>query len=126
MFRKTIAIAALAATLATAAFAESAPRSGQFTGASNHVTSGGVTVSHDGTGYIVQLGPQFFLDGAPDPKVGFGRNGTYVEGTLIGKLGSNTGAQSFRVPGHLNVADFTDVLIWCEQFSVPLGVASIR
>ena len=126
MFRKTLTIAALVATFATAAVAASAPKSGQFVGASNHVTSGGVTVSKDASGYIVQLGPQFFLDGAPDPKVGFGRNGTYVEGTLIGALGSNTGAQSFRVPAHLNVADFTDVFIWCERFSVPLGSAAIR
>lgn len=126
MFRKTLAIAALAASLASAAVAANAPKTGQFTGASNHVTTGNVTVSHDGSGYVVNLGPQFFLDGAPDPKVGFGRNGQYVEGTLIGALGSNTGAQSFRVPAGLNVADFTDVFIWCERFSVPLGVAAIR
>lgn len=126
MIRKTLAFTALAATLATAAMAGGHSRTGQFTGASNHITSGSVTVTKDASGYIVQLGPQFFLDGAPDPKVGFGKNGQYVDGTLIGLLQSTTGAQSFRVPAHLNVADFTDVFIWCEKFSVPLGVASIN
>lgn len=126
MIRKTLAFTLLAATLATSAMAGGQARTGQFTGASDHVTSGSVTVTKDASGYIVQLGPQFFLDGAPDPKVGFGVNGTYVDGTLIGVLQSKTGAQSYRVPAHLNVADFTDVFIWCEKFSVPLGVAAIN
>lgn len=125
MIRKTLTLAAFAAALATSAFAGEA-RTGQFTGASNHVTTGGVTVTKDASGYVVELGPQFFLDGAPDPKVGFGINGTYVDGTLIGVLQSTTGAQSYRVPANLNVADFTDVFIWCEKFSVPLGVAAIN
>ena len=126
MIRKALTLAAFAAALATSAFAGADSRTGQFTGASNHVTSGGVTVTRDASGYIVQLGPQFFLDGAPDPKVGFGIDGTYVDGTLIGVLQSKTGAQSYRVPANLNVADFTDVFIWCEKFSVPLGVAAIN
>ncbi len=127
MIRHTIAIAAFALTLASGTVgAFAGERSGQFTGASNHVTSGGVTVSKDAQGYIVTLGPQFFLDGAPDPKVGFGVNGKYVDGTLIGLLKSNTGSQSFRVPASLNVGSFTDVFIWCEKFSVPLGSARLN
>lgn len=126
MIRKTRALAAFAAALATSAVGANHSRSGQFTGASNHVTSGGVTITQDASGTIVQLGPQFFLDGAPDPKVGFGINGQYVEGTLIGALQSTTGAQTYRVPAHLNVADFNNVFIWCERFSVPLGVATLN
>lgn len=126
MIRKTLTLVAFAAVLATNAVAAKDSRTGQFTGASNHVTSGKVTVTQDASGYVVQLGPKFFLDGAPDPKVGFGVNGTYVEGTLIGELQSKAGAQTYRVPATLNVNDFTDVFIWCEEFSVPLGVAAIN
>jgi len=126
MIRTTLAIAAVAAMLATAAVAGAPARSGQFTGASNHVTSGGVTVSKDASGYIVTLGPQFFFDGAPDPKIGFGNNGTYTEGTLIGHLQSNNGSQSYRVPANINVASFNNVFVWCEKFSVPLGYASLN
>jgi hypothetical protein len=125
MIRKTLTLAAFAAALATSAVAGDA-RSGQFTGASNHVTSGGVTVSKDASGYIVTLGPQFFFDGAPDPKIGFGNNGTYVDGTLIGELQSNNGSQSYRVPANINVASFNNVFVWCERFSVPLGYATIN
>ena len=126
MIRKTLTLAVFAAALSTSAFAGSDSRSGQFTGASNHVTSGGVTVSKDGSGYIVTLGPQFFFDGAPDPKIGFGNNGTYADGTLIGILQSNNGSQSYRVPASINVADFNNVFVWCEKFSVPLGYASLN
>ena len=125
MICKTLTLAVFSAVLATNAFADDASRSGQFTGASDHVTSGTVTITKDADGYIVQLGPKFFLDGAPDPKVGFGSDGGYIDGTLIGALKSNTGAQSYRVPADLNVRDFTEVYIWCERFSVPLGVAQL-
>jgi hypothetical protein len=126
MIRKTLTLAAFSIALATSAFADSASRTGQFTGASDHVTSGGVTITKDADGYIVQLGPKFFLDGAPDPSVGFGKDGNYIDGTLIGALHSKTGAQSYRVPANLNVSDFSEVYIWCEEFSVPLGVALLN
>lgn len=125
MIRRTLTLAAFSVALATSAFAENASRSGQFTGASNHVTSGGVTITKDADGYVVKLGPKFFLDGAPDPKVGFGSGGKYIDGTLIGALQSNTGAQSYHVPASLDITDFSEVYIWCEQFSVPLGVAQL-
>ena len=123
MIRKTLAT--VAQTLALALPAQ-ANRTGLFTGQQGHVTTGSVEVAKDAGGYVVRLGPGFSLDGAPDPKVGFGKNGRFVEGTLIGPLQSLNGAQSYRVPAGLDVADFTDVFIWCERFAVPLGVAAIR
>lgn len=121
----SIALAALVA-LSTAG-AALADLSGTFTGASNHVTTGGVTVvkNSDGTA-TVTLGTDFFLDGAPDPRVGFGKNGKYVDGTDVGLLKSNTGQQSFVVPASINVDDFNEVYIWCLKFAVPLGVAAVK
>jgi len=126
MVRNTLTLAAFVGALATSAFAHDDSRTGEFTGKSDHVTSGSVTVTKHASGYKVELGPKFFLDGAPDPKVGFGINGEYVEGTLIGVLESTTGAQTYSVPAHLNASAFTEVFIWCEKFSVPLGVATIK
>ncbi len=126
MIRKSLALAALAGALATSAFAHDDSRSGEFEGRSEHVNTGGVTLTKHESGYTVELAKNFFLDGAPDPKVGFGINGEYIEGTLIGVLESNTGAQTYRVPAHLNAEVFTEVFIWCEKFGVPLGVATIE
>ncbi len=99
--------------------------SGTFTGESNHVTTGAVRVVRlaDGS-HAVELGSDFFHDGAPDPVVGFGADG-YVAASKLGPLAALTGRQIYPVPAGLDVTDFNQVYIWCERFSVPLGSASL-
>lgn len=47
-------------------------RAGTFTGASGHITTGGIwAIKAGGGGAVVILGNDFSLDGAPDPRVGF-------------------------------------------------------
>lgn len=118
------AVVAAAGTIPN--FAEAATRlgKGKFSGRSRHVSRGGVEIIQNGRGVEVVLQDDFFLDGAPDPKVGFGRNG-FVPGTLISPLRSLTGRQRYAVPGSLNVANYNEVYIWCERFAVPLAVAKI-
>lgn len=104
-----------------------AAESGTFVGKSNHITKGMVTVTKndDGTA-TVTLAADFWFDGAPDPRVGFGNNGKFTKGTNIGHLKANTGTQSYVVPANINVDDFNEVYIWCERFAVPLGVAALN
>lgn len=98
---------------------------GSFVGASNHETTGNASVVRQADGnWIVVLDDDFTLDGAPDPVVGFGSNG-YVEEAQLAPLQALAGRQVYRVPASLRVADFNEVYIWCGQFSVPLGVASL-
>ena len=123
---RTIAAAAFAALLAASAAQAGQMRSGTFTGENNHTVTGGVSIVDHQGGKAVRLGPDFYLDGAPDPKVGFGRGGRYVEGTLIGALSSNTGEQVFAVPAGMDISGFDTVFIWCERYSVSLGKAAIR
>lgn len=125
--RLLAALPLLAAVLffAPAAFAFEAGATGTFVGKSNHVTTGTVTiVKSDGVTKIV-FADDFSLDGAPDPKVGFGNNG-FVEGSLIGKLKALNGAQEYVVPEGVDLSKFNEVHVWCEKFSVPLGVAKIK
>lgn len=127
MFSKTIVAGIAAAVIALASgsvFAADA-QTGTFVGASDHITTGTVEVARDDQGYFVRLGSDFSLDGAPDPSVGFGNNGAFVEGTEIGQLRSLTGEQVYRVPASLNPSDFSEIYIWCGRFSVPLGVAEL-
>ncbi len=110
-----------------AAYADEITASGTFKGASNHVTSGGVSVVKTGkVGAVVILGTDFSLDGAPDPYVGFGKNGRYDKGASLGKLGSKKGKQVYKVPSNVDVSKYNEVYIWCRQFSVPLGVATLK
>ena len=106
-----------------AAFADG---SGTFSGASNHVTKGSVSVTKNADGSaIVTFSSDFFFDGAPDPQVGFGKNGKFIAASNVGKLKSNTGSQSYKVPASINVDNFNEVYVWCVKYAVPLGVAPL-
>ena len=126
----SVAVAVSAAFIfgnATAAFAEAKPISGTFTGLSDHITTGGVSIVTTAEGTtVVLLDEDFSLDGAPEPSVGFGINGEYVAASDLGDLQNLNGLQAYVVPANINVADFDQVYIWCDQFSVPLGVAAIN
>ena len=119
-----IAATAFAPTLASA---EQAAATGSFTGANDHITTGDVSIIKTaGGGAVVILDTNFSLDGAPEPSVGFGKDGEYVKASDLGELGELNGLQVFVVPASVNVDDFNEVYIWCDQFDVSLGVASLE
>ncbi|MEM9012189.1 MAG: DM13 domain-containing protein [Pseudomonadota bacterium] len=130
MFR-TIAALALAAGLAGAAYAGGGhaiegteAATGSFAGESGHVTTGtGSLIQADGKWYI-SLADDFVFDGAPDPKVALGNDG-YDADTLLEPLKANAGAQVYEIPATIDPTQYNEIWIWCEQFSVPLGVASL-
>lgn len=101
--------------------------SGQFTGASDHITTGGVSIVKTANGgAVVILDSDFSLDGAPDPRVGFGVDGAYKDASDLGELVSKTGVSVYIVPPSVNVDDYNEVYIWCRKFAVPLGVAALK
>ena len=117
-------VAAVAAPV-TALAQDQVLASGKFKGKSGHATSGGVSVVKTATGTLVVLDPDFKSDGAPDPKLGFGKNG-YVNSTQFSELKSNSGKQTYEIPTSIDSGDYTEVWVWCEQYSVPLGVATLK
>lgn len=123
--RKIIITSLLGAAIAMTALPASAGDvigKGSFTGASNHITTGGVHV----TATSVELQGDFSLDGAPDPKVGFGNDGVYDSDTTFAVLENNTGAQTYQIPEGIDPSAYNEVYIWCEKFAVPLGVAKLQ
>jgi len=97
---------------------------GSFQGASQHATSGTASVFRADGHWVVSLGSDFSFDGAPDPHVALGHDG-YMQNATLGKLSSNHGAQVYMIPDSLDVADYNEVWIWCNQFNVPLGTAKL-
>jgi len=95
---------------------------GTFEGRSDHVVTGGVTLSSDGT---IALADDFELDGAPDPVVAFGHAGDSEPSAVIAPLDDRTGAQNYSLPSDVDPASVTQVWIWCGEFSVPLGHAML-
>ncbi len=133
MQRRSFAMAMLALAFSAAALAvpvtasaqDRVLASGKFQGQSGHATSGGVSLVKTAKGTLVVLEPDFKFDGAPDPKLGFGKNG-YVKSTQFSKLQSNSGEQTYEIPSSIDPADYTEVWVWCEKYSVPLGVATLK
>lgn len=129
MNRRTLLKTAFAVTpllaFSVPAFAGGHGRIGEFKGLSNHVTTGRAELVKSGKGGTVELLSDFTFDGAPDPKVALGKDGTYDPATLSGKLTSNTGASSYKLPAGIDPDDYNEVYIWCEKFNVPLGVAPL-
>ncbi|MGC3940515.1 DM13 domain-containing protein [Roseobacter sp. EG26] len=110
-----------------ATFGAAAETSGSFIGKSDHITTGGVTVvkNADGTATVI-LDEKFSLDGAPDPRVAFGKDGSYAPEADLGVLQNLNGKQVYTVPASVNVDDYNEIYIWCLKFSVPLGVAALN
>lgn len=123
----TIMVLAMLLVMSHNAFSQDmASKTGTFTGMNDHATSGTAEVLKTDTGYIIKLGADFSLDGAPDPKVALGKDGKYDPATLFEPLKSNTGEQSYAIPESIDVSAYNEVYIWCEKFAVGLGVASIK
>jgi len=100
---------------------------GSFVGDSGHVTTGTTDVFKHNGGWFIRLGPDFSLDGGPDPKVALGNKalGGYQSGTILGKLTNLNGEQVYALTPGLNIGNYDQVYIWCEQFSVSLGHADL-
>lgn len=98
---------------------------GHFSGASRHTVRGEVSLVATENGHVLRLSDEFFFDGAPDPKLGFGKNG-FVRGTLFSALRDDTGAQEYALPADFDPKKYDEVWIWCERFNVPLGKAKLR
>lgn len=125
MITSTFAAALIALGAAGVSFADSKVRTGTFSGLSNHITTGSVELVKTDEGYEIHLKDNFSFDGAPDPRIGFGKDGKFVDPTDFEMLRSNSGAQVYKVPASIDAATFDDIFVWCRKFSVPLGVASL-
>lgn len=118
--------AAVAAMSPAATAAEEVLAQGTFAGKSGHNTSGSISIVKTDTGVEVRLGANFKLDGAPDPWLGFGKNGKYDSKGEIALLKSNSGAQVYKVAGKIDASKYNEFYVWCRKFAVPLGVAKLK
>lgn len=99
--------------------------SGTFSGRSDHITTGKVTLEKTANGYQLNFASNFSLDGAPDPIVAIGNGGVYQAANKIGALRNKTGHQVYQLPANFTPGQFSQVYVWCEKFSVPLGIADL-
>ena len=106
-------------------FANETISAGTFSGRSDHITTGKVSVVKTASGYQLSFANDFSLDGAPDPVVALGNGETFSVSNKLGVLKHKTGAQIYNLPANFTPGEFSEVYVWCEKFSVPLGVAKL-
>ena len=99
---------------------------GSFSGMNDHVVTGSVKIVELNGRSFLRLEDSFTLDGAPDPKVGFGASGKYNQASTVSPLREHKGAQDYALPANFSLDGLNEAYIWCDQFSVGLGVAKLR
>ena len=77
-------------------------------------------------GFWPHLTAQPEWDGAPDPVVGLGKDGTYDPSTFMGELAAMSGASTYQVPAGIDPAAYNEVYVWCRAANVPLSVARVN
>ena len=75
---------------------------------------------------LVILEDNFKLDGAPDPTLGFAKNGKFVIASEFSPLKSKTGRQIYELPASVDVSSYSEIVVWCHKYAVPLGSAKLN
>lgn len=126
----SIATAAAATLGATPSFAASNKRTGQLSGRQGYKVSGTISVKKDGGTTKVVLKDDYLFDPSknpPDIKIGFGNGETYAKGSKIhDELKIKKGAATFTVPASIDTDKYSEIYIYCEQFTVILAAAKLK
>lgn len=100
---------------------------GAFTGAHGHRVSGSyMLIEQDGKQFI-KLGPDFDLDGAPDPYVVLSATdkGSGNHTLNLGPLKQIKGSSLFEITAGTDLKPYKQVVIWCKKFNVTLAQAAL-
>ncbi len=99
--------------------------SGMFMSSGGYTVTGTASVyEKDGVKTLV-LDPYSSSNG-PDLRVYLSRDENANSALNLGFLKSTTGKQSYTIPGNPDIAEFSHVHIWCQQFSVQFGRATLE
>lgn len=107
----------------------SAIRSGTFIGNSQYTVNGDAELFYDPATdtYSLFFASNFSSSGGPDLRVYLSNSGTVDANGVsleLGALKKNNGVQRYDFPASDYDAGFTNIVIWCEAFSVLFGNAS--
>lgn len=103
--------------------------SGTFV-AADHPTQGMVSVVTENGQRYLEFDQAFTTDSGPDLFVLLHRSESpqsYQQQDYInlGKLKQINGTQRYTIPNDVNLADYRSTVIWCRQFNVTFGYATL-
>ena len=99
--------------------------SGTLTGIDSHTARGLVTLK-TGEQDAVLILSGLTIDKVPDGHVILATDGDYRHGLDLGILRQFKGDVRFAVPLGTDLSPFNSVVIWCEQFNVGIGQATLK
>jgi hypothetical protein len=90
----------------------------------------GADAEHPASGKIVVDGNTIKLEDvsiteAPDGRVILARNYDEAQSVPCGNLQAFTGSHEYTIPAGTDVNAYDTVVLWCDQFSVPIGLAKL-
>ncbi len=132
LLARTAALILLGLAAIATAQADDAALSGDWTKKSYSIRGNWTIVTTD-EGRFLELDDRFKTRNAPDLKLFLSTlpadsvtSGNAVShGTLISPLESNKGAQRYRLPDGVDLADYESLVLHCERFSKLWGVSSL-
>ena len=89
----------------------------------------GADQEHPASGTIILDGHKITLENvniteAPDGRVILTKNHDESTGVRVGPLQGFTGTHEYEIPADTDPSEFDSVTIWCDKFSVPIGLAT--
>jgi hypothetical protein len=86
----------------------------------------GTDAEHPASGTVKIEGSTVLLENvniteAPDGRVILTKNLDQASGISLGKLQRFTGSHEYAIPDGTQASDFNSLIIWCDQFKVPIG-----
>lgn len=98
---------------------------GNFRSAPGERAAGTVTIIRVDNRYYVRLEADTDIGASPDPIVTFG-NGDRADLSInLGSLKGTKGSQNYEVPDTIDSTKYTQVIIYCRAFRVPIGYANL-
>ncbi|MBT3366957.1 MAG: DM13 domain-containing protein [Nitrospina sp.] len=90
----------------------------------------GTDAEHPASGTIKVEGDTVLLENvniteAPDGRVILTKDFDETTGVNLGKLQGFTGSHQYSIPEGTASSKYNTVLIWCDQFKVPIGKAEL-
>lgn len=92
-------------------------KSGELVGGDDaHPASGQIKIE----GNVVKL-IEVQISEAPDGRVILAKDFDNTTGIPLGSLQGFTGSHDYSIPEGTDTSDYNTVLVWCDQFNVPIG-----
>jgi hypothetical protein len=98
---------------------------GTFAGSGSYTVSGSAKLyEFQGKRYIYL--ENFSSSGGPDLRVYLATNTSATQFVSLGNLKANSGNQSYVINNPPDFAQYKNVLIWCQQFTVLFGASTLK